>query len=309
MYRIFIALILVLSLSKSLSAQKTDRKLQKQVEELVQGFNGVAGIYIKHLPSGKIAAVQEDTLFPTASMVKIPILMAIVHKISKGELQYHQNLQYRDSLLYPGEDILGSFKDSANIQLAKVLMLMMTTSDNTASLWLQFLAGTGTSINQLLDSLGFISTRVNSRTAGRQENWKVYGWGQTTPKEMVTLMERIYHRRLLGKNQDELMLRLMGRNYWNEEALSQIPPEIFVASKNGAVDASRSETMLVMAPNGPYIVSVITKKQTDTSWNSANEGWVLSRKLSRLLWNHFEPHSTWKPVLDLNGNPEEKRND
>ncbi|WP_343063790.1 serine hydrolase [Flavihumibacter stibioxidans] len=212
-------------------------------------------------------------------------------------------------MLYPGEDLLGSFRDSANIQLAKVIMLMMTTSDNTASLWLQLLAGTGTRINELLDSLGFISTRVNSRTAGRQENWKLYGWGQTTPREMVAIMERLYHRRLLGKSQDELMLRLMGRNYWNEEALSQIPPEIFVASKNGAVDASRSETMLVMAPNGPYIVSVITKNQKDTSWNSGNEGWVLSRKLSRLLWNHFEPRSTWKPVLDLKGNPEEKRND
>jgi beta-lactamase class A len=33
-------------------------------------------------------------------------------------------------------------------------MLMLTMSDNTASLWLQTLAGTGTRINELMDSLG-----------------------------------------------------------------------------------------------------------------------------------------------------------
>ncbi|MFD2527577.1 serine hydrolase [Flavihumibacter stibioxidans] len=80
MYRIFIALVLALILCQSLPAQKTDRKLQKQVEALVQGFGGVAGIYIKHLPSGKTASVQADTLFPTASMVKIPILIGIMDK-------------------------------------------------------------------------------------------------------------------------------------------------------------------------------------------------------------------------------------
>ncbi len=43
-------------------------------------------------------------------------------------------------------------------------MLSLTTSDNTASLWLQSLAGNGIRINQILDSLGLVNTRVDSRT-------------------------------------------------------------------------------------------------------------------------------------------------
>ena len=95
-----------------------------------------------------------------------------------------QHLVYKDSLLYEGEDILGSFKNDEKILLKKVMMLMLTTSDNTASLWLQSLAGTGTRINEILDSLGLNNTRVNSRTPGRENNRTQYGWGQTTPKEM-----------------------------------------------------------------------------------------------------------------------------
>ena len=290
-------------------AQQTDHQLQRKISSLVKGFRGQAGVFVHHLPSGRTAAVNADTTFPTASMVKIPILLGVMDKIHKGELQYHQLLHYRDSLLYAGEDILGSFKDGEPIQLAKVLMLMCTTSDNTASLWLQSLAGTGTRINRILDSLGFATTRVNSRTEGRRTDWEKFGWGQTTPREIAALLERIYHRKLINDTLSERMLRLLGRNYWDEEAISMIPPEIFVASKNGAVDASRSITMLVMAPHGPYLFSFLTKNQTDTSWSANNEGWVLERKLAKMVWEHFEPRYKWTPKLGVEGNLTEKRND
>ena len=42
-------------------------------------------------------------------------------------------------------------------RLSKVLMLMITTSDNTASLWSQSLAGTGTAINTLMEKNGLKS--------------------------------------------------------------------------------------------------------------------------------------------------------
>jgi beta-lactamase class A len=288
------------------SQHKADRRLEAKIKEAVQDFRGVVGVYVKHLPSGKEAFFQADTVFPTASMVKIPILMGIMDKIERKELSYHQNLVYKDSLLYEGEDILGSFKHNETIALAKVMMLMMTTSDNTASLWLQSLAGGGTRINALLEENGYLHTRVNSRTPGREAYRTQYGWGSTTPREMGRLMEQIFQGKCISEKASQQMLRIMGRNYWDEESISQIPPTVFVASKNGAVNASRSETMLVMAPSGPYIWSIITKNQTDQSWEPDNEGWVLSRKISRLLWNYFEPKSKWTPVLNVSGKTVDK---
>jgi beta-lactamase class A len=290
-------------------SQPIDKKLTKLIFPLLAGFHGEAGVYVKHLPSGKTVSIDADTIFPTASMIKIPILIGIMNNMERGELNYHQVLQYKDSLLYEGEDILGSFKNDEHIGMAKLLMLMLTTSDNTASLWLQSLAGTGTRINKLMDSLGMKSTRVNSRTPGREENRAKYGWGQTTPREIATLLEKMYRREIINSAASERMLRLLGRNFWDEEAISQFPPEIFLASKNGAVDESRSETILVMAPHGPFIFSVITKNQSDTSWQSNNEGWVLARKLANLLWNYYEPNYNWKPTLGFNGNTDVKRND
>ena len=274
-------------------AQKTDKKLQQQIENLVKGFKGDIGIYVHDMKHNKIVAINADTIFPTASIVKISILAGIMDKLQKGDLQYHQQLIYKDSLLYEGEDILGSYKDNEKIELSKVMMLMLTTSDNTASLWLQSLAGGGIRINEIMDSLGFASTRVNSRTPGREENRNTYGWGQTTPREMETLMERIVNGTILSVGASEKMLRLLGRQYWDEEAISQVPPGIFIADKNGAVDASRSEVMYVNSKKNPYILSVFTKNNQDVTWDHTNEAWILTRKLSALLWKYFNPDSKW----------------
>jgi beta-lactamase class A len=282
-----LAFIFVVALVPA-QAQKVNKKLQHSLETLTTGFKGDVGIYVKDLHTGKSVSINADSIFPTASMVKVPILIGIMDKLNKGELKYHQELTYKDSLFYAGSDLLASLKHNEKVELSKVIMLMLTTSDNTASLWLQSLAGTGTRINQILDSIGYSATRVNSRTPGREAGRDKFGWGQTSPKEMATMFEALANRTLLDTASSEKMLRLLGRNYWDEEALSQILPDVFVASKNGAVNASRSEAMYVFGKNARYVFCICTKNNKDTSWESNNEGWELARKVSKLLWETYK---------------------
>ena len=296
MKKIFIAFLWCLPFLTA--GQKTDKKLQTKLQEAIIGFKGDMGVYVKNLRTAKVVSINADTVFPTASIVKVPILLGIMDKIRTGELNYDSSLIYKDSLLYEGSDILGSYKADEKIVLKKIIMLMLTTSDNTASLWLQSLAGKGTRINEILDSLGCKDTRVNSRTPGRENNRTQYGWGQTTPREMGTIFERIYRHEIFSPAACERMMRCLGRNYWDEdEAISQIPPTIEVFSKNGCVDASRSEVLLVNAPGNPYLFCIFTKNNKDISWAHENESWVMARKLSLLVWNYFEPKNKWEPTI------------
>ncbi len=294
----FVIACLLATTLYSTAQTKIDRKLHLKLEELVRGFQGDVGIYVENLKTGRIGEINSDTIFPTASMIKVPIMCGVFDEIEKGELKYDDILLYKDSLLYAGEDILGSFKDGEKIKLGKVQMLSITTSDNTASLWLQKFVG-GENINKWLDANGFKSTRMNSRTAGRQGDWRKYGWGQTTPREMATLVKMIHQGRAVSPAASERMYRNMVRIYWDAEALSQIPPYVQAASKQGAVDRSRSEVVLVNAPHGDYVFCITTKNQKDTSWTPDNEGYRLIRALSKLLWNYYEPKSHWKPAAGV----------
>lgn len=288
-------LLLFILSSVIVFAQRTDKKLQQKLAELVKGFNGDVGIYVKDLKTGKTASINADSLFPTASMIKVPIMCGVFSEIEKGNLDYHADLTYKDSLLYAGSDILGSFKDGEKIALSKVQMLSITTSDNTASLWLQKLVS-GEKINNWLQENGFSAIRMNSRTAGRSTFQKKYGWGMTSPKEMAELLIKIRNGEAVSPAASERMYRNLIRIYWDGEALSEIPPYVQVASKQGAVDAARSEVVLVNAPHGDYAFCITTKNQKDQSWENTNEGYLLIRKLSSLLWHYYEPKSDWKPA-------------
>ncbi len=280
-------IFLILLMPSVLHAQKVNKKLQQQVEELIKGYQGDIGIYVKSLKNGKVVAINADTTFPTASIVKVPILIGIMDKIHKGELTYNQELIYNDTVKYKDDEaIMGSMKNGSKIEISNVMMLMLTMSDNTASLWLQSIAGTGTRINSLMDELGFPNTKVNSRTVGREIIRQQYGWGQTTPREMGNIFEQLYQGKIINDSASKKMIRVLGRNFWDEEAISEIPVTTFVASKSGAVNASRNEILLVMAKE-PYIFSIFTKNNKDISWNKDNAAWVLTRKISKLLVEHF----------------------
>ncbi|SHN09410.1 serine hydrolase [Mucilaginibacter sp. OK098] len=288
-------LLLLLLIIATATFAQTEAKLTAKLQDAVKGFNGRVGIYVHNLKTDKIAAINADTLFPTASMIKVSIQCGLMDKIEKGEMQYNQKLVYRDSLLYKGEDILGSFKDGDTIEVSKVALLMITMSDNTASVWLQKLVG-GDYINNWLDKNGFKVMRVNSHVPGREAIRAKYGWGVTTPYEMCRLFTLIRDGKAVSPGASERMYRNMGRIFWDDKAISQIPPYIQTASKQGALDESKSETIMVNAPHGDYVFSIITSNNKDQRWKPDNEAYLLIKKVSALLWHYFEPESKWKPA-------------
>lgn len=291
-------ILLTTCLIVHVQAQKTDRKLTSLIQKQVTGFNGVIGVYVKNLKTGKEAVFNADTVFPTASTIKVPIMVAVFDKIEKKELNYFQPLTYSvKKELYNGDDgLIASLRDSTKVPLSQVQMLSICTSDNSASLWLQELAGTGTAINRLMENIGLKNTRVNSRTPGREAIRQIYGWGQTTPREMAHLLVKIRNREIISPAACDEMYRVLGTIYYRDRALSQIPPEIKTASKQGMVSAARSEVALVNAPHGDYVFAIYTKNQKDTSWKKENEGRRQITEISALLWNYFEPNYGWKPA-------------
>jgi beta-lactamase class A len=66
---LFIILLPIFSKAQSF---KTDKKLQAKLGEFTKDFKGTAGIYVFNLKTKKQAAVNADTVFPTASIVKVP---------------------------------------------------------------------------------------------------------------------------------------------------------------------------------------------------------------------------------------------
>lgn len=297
--------LLVLTPLTSVLAQwpsvKRDRKLEAALTQLARDVDGDVGIYVRHLKTGRGAMIRADEVFPTASMIKVPILLTTFDQVARGVLKFDTALVWHDSLHYGDLDddgLVNNLKPGTKVPLNQATLMMITTSDNAASLWLQGLVGGGQVINAWLAANGFDSTRVNSRTPGRRPIWEVYGWGQTTPREIAEMVVRIREGGAVNPAASAQMYRHLTRIHWVGEALSVIPPWVQVASKQGAVDRSRSEVVLVNAPTGDYVFAVITKNQRDTTYAVDNQGYTLIRRVSALLWNTFESKRRWSPPPD-----------
>ncbi|HEY4111977.1 serine hydrolase [Puia sp.] len=283
-------LTILLVVQQTAFAQRPDKKLEALLRPLIDSFHGVAGVYVQNLRTGREVAINADTIFPTASIIKVPILAGIFDKISQGVYAYEQPLIYRDSMLKRGSGLMQFFKDSSVTDLRTAISLMITNSDNTTAVWCERLAGGGLTINAWLEAHGFRDTRLNNRTPGREANRQLYGWGQTTPREMARLVTMIRKGEVVNPDASQNMYRLMTHSFYDDYALSAVPPYVQTASKQGMVDDSRSEVVLVNAPHGDYVFYIATKNNKDQRWVKDNEAWQLARKVSASIWTYFEPH-------------------
>lgn len=269
-----------LLLTLALAAQAA--ALQSAVETAAAPLSGRAGVYA--VSSGSVtAALNADELFPTASLIKVPILAAVLAKVENAQLDYSQPLLYRSTRAYPGEDLLAAFQDGSTVTLSRLAFLTAKMSDNTAALWLQELAGGGAGVNEWLADNGYQFTRVNSRTPGREADKKLYGWGQTTPREMARLFADIAQGRCVSPEASAELRRVLTGSFWDGEALSVLPPSAAVFSKQAAVDASRSECLGVLSGN-PYVLCAFTKDLKDSGYARNQEGFVFLRRVSAAAW-------------------------
>ena len=72
-------------------AVKRDKALEAKLHALASEVQGDVGIYVRHLKSGRGAVLRADELFPTASMIKVPILVTLFDRMEQGALRVRHN--------------------------------------------------------------------------------------------------------------------------------------------------------------------------------------------------------------------------
>ena len=140
------------------------------------------------------------------------------------------------------------------------------------------------------DFLNLVESEINKLVQCTKDNKSaiIVGAPRKDNNHIKNSVFVIENGNIVSKKSSDEMYRHLTRIYWDDEALSQIPNHIQVASKQGAVNKSRSEVVLVNSPSGDYVFCIITNNQSDESWSFENEGFVLIRKISRLLWNYYQ---------------------
>jgi len=278
--------------------QESLARLKVRMDQVAAGFQGVLGYSLRG-PGGEQINLRGDERFPTASTIKVAVMCEALSEVEEGKLQWSQPIMVQPGL--GGREAGGPayyFRDGSELPLSEWIDLMITMSDNTATIRLRDLLGQE-NINNWLKAHGFQQTLIlngaDTDRLGLRALQRQYGLGVTTPNEMVRLFDMIANGGAASAASCERMIRILGHQYWDDGIASQIPPGVQVASKSGAIDGTRSDVAIVHAPGGDYTLAIYTRDQKDDRWAKDNAGCAAIRTLSAIVWKHFNPASTWTP--------------
>ena len=262
--------------------------VRSEIERLADATGGIVGVAATQLATGRHIGYREEELFPTASVIKLPLLVTLYEDAIAGRIDLSERVTYRGETKVAGSGVLQYLDDGLRPTLRDLAVLMMSVSDNTATDLLFDRVGKGR-IEATMDRLGLASIRApfdiremlmelvdmdHSKPGGYDELRRLLrisaGTGgrsmipeqadRATPADMCRLLELIETRAILDADACMAILELMKRIQSATRIPGLLPKGTVVAHKTGSYRRLRNDVGIVYAPNGPYAIALFARE-------------------------------------------------
>jgi beta-lactamase class A len=263
--------------------------LRRTLDSIADAHHGVVGYSVIDLETGARINRRGDETFPTASLIKVAILVTVYDLVAKGQLSLDDPLTVLKIDQVPGSGVVQFLHNGTILTVHDAAWLMSTISDNTA---------TNLLLDRIIirrvwakmDSLGLQHTRVHSKSFLRNSSVAMdssvkYGLGVTTPNEMTHLFELMARGKAVNPAADSAMLDILEHNT-TDFMLQRYLVGARAAHKDGETDAVRTECTLWYLKNR-VVACVMTKENKDQRWILDNEAQLTLANMGLAIVNAF----------------------
>jgi beta-lactamase class A len=263
-------------------------ELQDRLHELVRGFAGRVSLAAKNLDTAAATGLGEDERVRTASTIKLAVMVEAFDRVARGEARWDETLVLSADSKVGGSGILPEFAPGLKLTLRDAVNLMIVISDNTAANLVIDRLGAD-AVNARMDALGLKQTRLLRRVfgggpsrAGLDPANEGFGLGVTTPREMLSLLERLERGEVVSPAASEEMIGILKRQQ-THEGVGRTLNGVAIANKAGALDRQRSDVALVYSERGRIAMAITVDDLPETIWTVDNPGLLLLSRLSLAL--------------------------
>ena len=300
------ALVCLLSIRATAQVQPAASSLQTEIQAISAAHHGKVALFAENLTTHESVAITPDLPVQTASVIKLTILYEALEQVREGQTHFEDKIELKREDQVPGSGLLRFFDTPLPLTLKDALTMMIVMSDNTAT-------------NLVIDHLGL--DRINTRTKQiglkdtylykkvftklppgtvMPDDFKIFGLGKTTPREITTLMERFVHCDLGGParpgdaalcNTALYMLHIQFYRAMIPRYLDGLPgaKDDSIANKTGSLEAVRVDIAAVSTKSGMVLISAFTYDNQDHSWGTEQEGELTIAKLARAIVGKWSP--------------------
>lgn len=275
----------------------TDPRLQaleRTLNAIADSYSATCTWAVTDLASGTHIARDEDRVMPTASLIKVPVLVALYAAVEAGRLSLTDRVTYGSEHRCLGSGILSKLSPGVEMSLRDAAVFMMTISDNSATNMCIDAAGLDY-VNACMRTLGLSETTLFRRLGDRSAGTDARKMSVSTAREMAALMTLIARHECVSADASEDMLRIMRRtDYrhelsallpWNEMNMLGDPAVAWVAEKGGSfLNGVRTCGAVFKGPRGQFAMSAFCEGGTGPGTGRSSEGNRVIGELGLAAW-------------------------
>lgn len=231
--------------------------LEERIKKQVESFGQETGIVIEDLSTGWKIAINENKLFPSASMVKVPIMASFFCACAEKILDLKQRLVLKNRYKVLGSGVLKEYAQGTAFDIDNLIETMIVESDNTAA-------------NMLIEYLGFDSLNNyfkkiglnNTNIARKMMDFKSRRYGLenfSSAADLAYLLEEIYNHKLINKSFSQRCLEILKKQKIRDRIPAKLPSGTVVAHKTGLEKGICHDAGIVFTPQGDFIICVLTR--------------------------------------------------
>jgi beta-lactamase class A len=236
--------------------------LHDTVDAVGQRLDGVLGVAVLDLKTGQQLLVNADEVFPQASSIKIGVLAELYHQSQQAAQGVGGKARLGDGYVVSRQDLVadsaimgGLTPGVTRLTNRDLATMMIAVSDNAATNVLIDRIGME-NVNLLMSAQGLAHTQLRRKMM----DLKAAGEGRenvSTPREMMTLLERLYRGQVIAAPllEDFWTMLATHKDSWIPRGL---PAELRVADKPGELEGVRADSGVVFLENRPYVICVMT---------------------------------------------------
>jgi hypothetical protein len=118
--------------------------------------------------------------------------------------------------------------------------------------------------------------------AGKLPENRKYGIGVSTPRDMVTILEKLARGEIVNADASHEMLEVMKRCQ-DGTGMRRSLQGMTIANKTGALDALRSEVGIAWSKGGPVAMAITVDGIPKPDWTPDNPGSLMIADLAKIL--------------------------
>lgn len=260
-------------------------QMRQYIEHALAEQTGKWGIVITKLGSDNRIKINSDLVFPSASLIKVPIMVEVMRQAAIGSISLEQQLEVTASHKTGGAGILKELRAGLTMTVQELVTLMIVLSDNTATNMLIELVGMG-EINHTCEEYGLTST-VLRRKMMDFEAARAGAENETSAADMARIFQAIYDSQGIPQAYGQQMLDILKRQQVRDKLPFYLPEETVFANKTGTLPGVEHDAGLLFLPSGVYLICILLG---DLPTNY--QGIQCIAKLGQIIYNKLQTGET-----------------